>query len=228
MQVKLAQLRGDVSTAMVRQSDGTIIRLPGQSIAYIDLGQGDQIAPGLTFEVYDKADGVPAPGKEATELPQGKASLEVLRVGSTSSECRIIRLSPGEQLTEGDLIANLVYDKNTRYTFFVFGNFDLDRNGVPTASDQNVIKQLITQWGGKVAGDVNVATDFVVLGAEPVVPIFTEEEKADPINKQKLDAAEADLNAYKEVEAKAGELNIPIMNQNRFLYYVGYYDQAKR
>jgi hypothetical protein len=225
---RLASLRGNVSNAVITQSDGTIIRLPGDNLAYINLGAGDQIAPGLTFEVYDKSEGVPAPANDAAELPQGKASLEVLRVGSTSSECRIVRQTPGTQLTEGDLIANLVYDRNTKYTFFVFGNFDLDHNNVATASDANVIKQLITQWGGKISDKVNVGTDFVVLGVEPVVPAFTTQELEDPVNKKKLEDAQAEATAYQDILQNAGELNIPVMNQNRFLYYVGYYNQASR
>jgi hypothetical protein len=222
---RLAGLRGDVNKAVLTQADGTIIRMPGNSIAYIDLGAGDQIAPGLTFEVYDKADGVPVPASNSTELPQGKASLEVLRVGGNSAECRI---TPGQQLVEGDLIANLVYDRNTKYTFYVWGNFDLDHNGVATANDQNVMKQLITQWGGKIGNEINVNTDFLVVGAEPVVPNFTEEEKQDPVNQKKLEDATAEADAYAKLLEKAGELNIPVLNQNRFLYYVGYYEQARR
>jgi len=225
---RLTGLRGNVNNVVISQSDGSIIRLPGNNIAYIDLGAGDQIAPGLTFEVYDKADGVPPPSTDSAQLPQGKASLEVLRVGSTSSECRIVRLTPGEQLVEGDLIANLVYDRHTKYTFFVSGNFDLDNNGVATANDANIVKQLITQWGGKVGTAVNVNTDFVVVGAEPIVPTFTDEELQDPINKKKQEDATAEADAYSNLLQQAGELNIPVLNQNRFLYYVGYYDQARR
>ena len=75
---------------------------------------------------------------------------------------------------------------------------------------------------------VNVSTDFVVLGVEPVVPAFTTEELEDPVNKKKLEDAQAEQVAYQDILQTAGELNIPVMNQNRFLYYVGYYDQAKR
>src|SRR5450432_2228267 len=38
-------------------------------------------------------------------LPVGKASIEVIRVGATTSECRITRLSLGAALSEGDLVA---------------------------------------------------------------------------------------------------------------------------
>lgn len=229
VQQRLTSFRGSVDTQVVRQADGRIVRLAGDGICYIDLGSGDQISPGLTFEVYDKFEGVPAPSAaDEAALPVGKASLEVIRVGQTSSECRVVRTQPGKQLTEGDLISNLVYDRNTQYTFLVYGNFDLDRNNLATAAEGDVIRRLVTQWGGKLADKVTVDTDFVVMGKEPVLPAYTKEELDDPINRKRLDDATAERNAYEDVLNRARDLHIPVMNQNRFLYYVGYYAQSQR
>lgn len=226
---KLAQFRGGVETPTVRQADGRVVRLAGEGVVYIDLGAGDQISPGLTFEVYDKFQGVPAinPTDEAA-LPVGKASLEVIRVGNTSSECRVTRTQGGQQLTEGDLVANIVYDRNTRYAFMVYGNFDLDRNNVASPAEADVVRRLVTQWGGRLADQVNVDTDFVVLGREPVLPTFAQEELEDPINRKKMDDARAELDAYQKVIDRARDLHIPILNQNRFLYLIGFYNQARR
>ena len=126
-------------------------------------------------------------------------------------------------------IVNLVYDKNTKYNFLVYGNFDLDRNGVATPQDAEVIKRLVTQWGGNIVSDINVDTDFVVLGREPEIPTASRDElDDDPILKARYDAAVAESEAYAEISAKAREYRIPILNQNRFLYLIGYYNQAKR
>jgi hypothetical protein len=230
-QTKLAGLHIDASNAAVRQADGRIVRIPGSGICYINLGQGDHVTPGLTFEVYDKSEGVPGIPATATadeQLPQGKASIEITRVGTTSSECRIVRTSPGAVLTEGDVIANLVYDPNTKYNFFVYGKFDLAETGRPNDADAEVIKRLVTQWGGTVMDQVNVDTDFVVLGKEPELPSFSKEELDQPLNADKLAKAQAEVDKYHEIIQQARDLHIPVLNQNRFLYYVGYYDQAKR
>jgi hypothetical protein len=225
---RLNDIRVDPTKAVTRQPDGRIVRLPGNNICFIDLGSGHQVTPGLTFEIFDKIEGIPAPGDPTTEenLPTGKASIEVLRVGPTSSECRITRLSPGATLSEGDLVVNLVYDKNTKYNFLVYGNFDLDQNGVPTAQDTEVVKRLVTQWGGNIVNDVNVDTDFVLLGKEPVIP--DRPDPTDPIATAKYDAAVAESDAYAAIRDAAQKYRIPILNQNRFLYLVGYYEQAKR
>ena len=220
---------------IVRQADGEVVRVPGNDNVFINLGRGDQISPGLTFEVYDRFTGVPALGpdggtgtteEDESTLPQGKASIEVVRVGPQQSECRIVRQTQGQSVIERDIISNLVYDKNTKYNFVVFGDFDLDRNKVPTPGDAEVIKRLITQWGGQLQNAVNVNTDFVVLGAVPEVPPQDEDETATDIARR--EAAQKALDAYDEVRSQAIQLNIPIMNQGRFLYYVGYYEQAKR
>jgi hypothetical protein len=227
---KLGGKRANTADSVVRQADGAIVRVPGNNSVYINLGTGDQISPGLTFEVYDRVEGVPPIGDSATDenLPKGKGSIEVVRVGAGSSECRIINQQPGQVIHEGDIIANLVYDRNTKYQFYVYGDFDLDNNGVTVPQDAEIAKRLVTQWGGKVTDKINADTDFLVLGKEPTVLIPSKDEASDPIIQAKAQASQAAYDAYQEVKRQAIDYHIPILNQNRFLYYIGYYESAKR
>ena len=230
VQAKLAARRPDVTNATVRVADGELIRVPGNGICYINLGYGSGVSNGLTFEVYDKISGVPPIPPNVTgdeQLPVGKASIEIIHVGDNSSECRIVHTEPGAVLAEGDLIENLVYDAHQKYNFDVYGSFDLANTGRPNPADTEVIKRLVTQWGGKLTDKVNTNTDFLVLGAEPVLPEFSKDDLT-PENQDKLQKAQEALDRYQEVRQEAKSLNIPILNQNRFLYYVGYYDQASR
>jgi hypothetical protein len=225
---RLNGLRIDPSKAIVQRPDGKIIRIASGNDCFIDLGKGDGVTPGLTFEVYDKVEGIPAAGEASTEenLPVGKASIEVVEVGQGSSRCHINRRSLGTVLAEGDLIVNLVYDRNTKYNFVVHGNFDLDQNGNATPADAEVVKRLITSWGGKVVNDINVDTDFVVLGKEPAIP--EKPTEPDPLKQKEYEDAMAAYDQYQEMSKKARDYRIPILNQNRFLYLIGFYDQAKR
>lgn len=232
LQNRLDKYRVNPGDATLVQTDGQIVSIPGNGMVYINLGSGKQVVPGLTFEVYDQGIGMPRK-TEVDEtgdpvLPKGKAAIEVVRVGGSSSEARIIRQDTGTILAQGDLIANLVYDQNTKYNFVVYGKFDLDQNEKPTQTDAEVIKRLITQWGGKVSNDVSVSTDFVVLGSEPELPQFSREELQDVLNVAKLDAAQREVDAYQDVVQKARELGVPVLNQNRFLYFIGYYNLATR
>jgi hypothetical protein len=131
-------------------------------------------------------------------------------------------------LAEGDLIVNLIFDRNTKYNFVVYGNFDLDQNGEATPADADIVRRLITQWGGKVVDQVNVDTDFVVLGKEPVLRTYTSEERQDPFVQKAMADEQAALDAYIAVRDRATQLRVPVLNQNRFLYLIGYYNQAKR
>ncbi len=228
---KLAQYRMNTTESAVRRADGAISEVRKGNTVYITLGQGQEVSAGMTFEVYDKLEGIPAIGSNGLrddEMPIGKGSIEIVRVNAANSECRIVKATPGMTITDGDLIANLVYDQNVKFKFVVYGKFDLDRNGVATDKDTDVMKRLVTQWGSNVMDQVNVDTDFVVLGKEPVLPSFSTEDLTLPDNAKKLADAQAELDAYQKVKADARELHIPVLNQNRFLYFVGFYDQSKR
>jgi hypothetical protein len=228
---RLVGFRINTKEPIVQIADGHIARLPGNGQAYIDLGAGDQVVVGMTFEVYDKYTGIPALGQDGlreTDMPVGKASLEVMRVYAGSSECRIVRKTPGQEVVEGDFIANLVLDAKAKYNFVVYGEFDLDHNGVASTSDAEVVKQLITRWGGKIQTAVNSDTDFLIMGREPVIPELTEEQKQDPVEQKRLEEALAASNAFHDVVTKANQYHVPVMNQNRFLYFCGYYSQSPR
>jgi hypothetical protein len=227
---KLAQFRPDVKESIVRNVDATVTQVAPDSICYINLGYGDHVVTGMTFELYEKTDGVPRlnPGQSALDMTKGKASIEIISVGQNSSQCRVLRVSTGQTVSQGDLCVNIVYDKHIKPTFFVYGKYDMDGNGVATDGEAEIIKNLITRWGGRIAEKVDIDTDFVVMGKEPVVPLYTPEELESPINKAKKDEADAALKAYNDVRDSAVSIHIPVLNQNRFLYYTGYFDSSKK
>jgi len=229
LQNRLRELRQPVDQ-VVRQADAKIMRLAGDGVVYIDLGSGDQVTPGMSFEVFDRLEGIPKPGDATTDvnLPIGKASIELIKVSPGSSEARIVRKSPGMTVVEGDLCVNIVYDKATKYNFLVYGNFDLDRNGQATPQDADVIKRLVTSWGGAVTDKLNVDVDFLVMGKVPVIPDYTAEELDTPEKAFELKRKQEELAAYDDILARAMALNIPVLNQNRFLYFTGYYEQSGR
>ncbi len=227
--------RADTQNPTIRQADGTIRSVAQAGLVWISIGQADGVPPGMTFEVYDKNEGIPAQptdpqelNKEDVALPIGKASIEVIQVLPTTSQCRVTRTSYGTIVAMGDPIANLVYDKNTKFNFMIYGNFDMDQNGQPSPADGDIIKRLVTQFGGKLIEKVGVDTDFVVLGKEPEIPVIAPEDKEDPFEQKRLQDAQAALDAYLDIQKQATDLRIPVLNQNRFLYLVGYYSQAKR
>ena len=231
LRTQLAAIRIPVDQ-ILKAADGSIQQVAGETV-YINVGQGAGIAPGITFEVFDRNGMLPDPTVDSADpnkpMPKGKASIEVTRVLPGSSEARVIRSTPGQSIAVGDPIVNLVYDRNTKLDFLVYGKFDLNRDGRADDADADVIRRLVTQWGGGVVDNVGVGTDFVVLGQEPTVPAYTEQElNDDPYKRFLLQQAEQEVDAYNATRDKAEALSIPILNQPRFLYFVGYYDLAGR
>ena len=229
LQTKLRDIRQPVDQVL-RQADAKILRTVGDGVVYLDLGTGDQVVPGMSFEVFDRIEGIPRPGDPTNDenLPKGKGSIEIIRVMPGSSEARIVRQTPGQTVVEGDVLVNVAYDRAIKYNITVYGNFDLDRNGQPTATDADVIKRLVTQWGGRVADTLTVDTDFLVIGKVPEIPNYSQEELDRPEVQFEVENKKKELTAYDDVLARAIELNIPVLNQNRFLYFSGYYEQSAR
>lgn len=227
---KLAGRRIQVEDAMIRRPEGEIATISDADTVYINLGQGDQIVPGMTFEVYDKTLPMPKLGgvEDDENPPVGKASIEVTHVLLNGSECHVTHVEPGQQIVQGDRILNIVYDRNVKFNFYVYGDFDISRSGRPTPGGADLIKRLILQWGGAIDPKLDVQTDFVVVGAPPDVPAYSADDLQDPLNAQNLANAKRASEAYDRVIEKAAALHVPILNQTKFLYFTGYYDLALR
>lgn len=208
-----------------KEPDGTILStIPSDNLVTIDLGQNDHILLGLTFEVYDKKTGV---SRDQFGDFRGKATVEVVKVKPDSSECRIVRTERGKPIFDGDLVANLVYDKYRTYRFYVYGNFDIDNDGRPSSTDTRRIKSMIEQWGGIVSNEFGYDVDFLVLGSKPEVPRAPEggQDIRTPEQIAAEAAIQAELLKHTQLEGDARLLRIPVLNQNRFLSLIGFYER---
>lgn len=227
---------------LASQIDGRVVSVtPEENIVYIDLGLGDHLVLGMTFEVFDVERGVEV-GPDGE--PRGKASIEVIDLGENSSTARIVRGSISRPIVAGDIIANAVYDKTRVYRFYVFGEFNLDGQGEPSYTDYDTVVSLIRKWGGEVANPTErerrmtsllgkktaaglllpLNTDFLVIGEEPEVPApIAPGAAADPREVQKAIAAKKKWETYLQLRREAQELSVPLINQHRFLALIGYY-----
>jgi HAMP domain-containing protein len=217
---------------MTLESDGRVVDVdPRESVVFINLGRNDRLILGMTFEVFDATTGV------QTEITQngrrihtgGKAKIEVIRFSDSGETaiCRVVRKSYGQPVVSGDLISNIVYDKNRTFRFFVYGDFDLNQDGFSTPIERERIENLIKQWGGEVidADELPVDTDFLVLGENVQYPEPLPQNP--PPTQAQVDewqARVAEFKRYAELTGLATELSIPVLNQNRFLTLIGFYE----
>jgi Skp family chaperone for outer membrane proteins len=199
---------------IVRKPDGEVREVHAQdNLVYINIGSKDRVTEGLRFTVYPYT-GIPDTGV-------GKAIVEVTNIGEDVSECRIIQQSKDDPIIVGDLVANVVYHVLRTYSFVVEGAFDLNSTGEPTMLGNKAIKDLVRRYGGKLMNDVDVDTDYVVLGdrpSQPRKPADTDTREIWELYERRL----KDFKRYQEVEDSAKSHQIPRLGGKRFLDLVGY------
>ncbi|MBN1807353.1 MAG: hypothetical protein JW837_19055 [Sedimentisphaerales bacterium] len=208
----------------IREPDGQIILLDEASrIVHLDIGSKNKVYPGLTFGVYDRNVPIPSDGKS-------KAEVIVFNVDENISVARIVTSDIRNPILRGDIVANLVWSKDQTNLFVVAGDFDLDFDELNDREAERKISGLIDVWGGKVQEEVTINTDFIVLGTPPqVLPRPTYDQIAiDSLAMEKYEKSLQKLERYKKVKEQSEKLQIPLLSYERFLYLIGYKNQASR
>ncbi|MEM9415649.1 MAG: hypothetical protein AAGA29_09260 [Planctomycetota bacterium] len=225
---ELEELKNELIFPDVTAADGEILSVfnsGGQ--LFINRGRKQGVMLGLTFEVFGANEVI-----QLSEIgaPRGKATIEVYDLQDDTATCRVVRRSRGAQIVAGDVIANIVYDPNKVFTFYVFGSFDIEYDGGP--NDIARIRNLVTEWGGLLAeleideDELPVLSpqiDFLVLGQTPEFP--EEPDTLDPEEIRVWQALRREYEAYQALMDDAKRMRIPILNQNRFIDLVGYYER---
>jgi hypothetical protein len=220
---ELELIRGDVLVNKTAQPDGKVASLlQTDNLVYINRGQVQHVIPGMTFEVFAPNQAIKP--DEYNDL-RGKATLEVVNVQDNTATARIVRTAPGTSVVAGDLIVNLAYDPDQTFRFHSFGDFDLDNTGKPTPLDKKRIDSLVARYGGQLMSELTYQTDYLVLGNTPPLPDPLPSGVTDPETIAAHVAATQKYERYQQLVSEARSLKIPILNQNRFLALVGYYER---
>jgi len=206
------------------QPDGKILLVDDAAgVVHINIGSDSRVYKGLTFSVYDTSTPI-------QNNPAGKAEIEVYELTPKFSVARIVKSDPRNPVTTNDLVANLVWDAAKPKVFVLCGEFDLNKDGMADMDAVQRISDLIGRWGGKVAENVSVDTDFVIAGRVPHVPEkpTLEDLEMDPLAQEKHDAAQVRLARYNRVKDLATSLMVPVFTYNNFLSLIGYNTQVSK
>ncbi len=198
------------ATARVFEADGKIVRLAaGSRIGYINLNRNDGVFNNLTFSVFD-------PLEISKDNAQPKGFIKITNVMEDASEVTITSFRKNDPIIEGDVLTNVVYDRNRRFHFAVVGRFDLANTG---HDDTEAVKQMIQRYGGRLDDKITVHTDYLVVGADPLsaAPSVIASPQTDVRSKQ-LQQAQVEMGDATEF---ARRYWIPVLNQNRFLSLIG-------
>ena len=216
---KLDAIKGDPNIVVqAYEPDAQIVRVDLQNgIVYLDAGINNRVYRGLTFAIYDRNRPVP-------EDSEGKAEIEVFQVADRVSAARIVKSDKNNPIVKDDIVANLIWDREGTNLFVVAGEFDYNNDGRVEPDGDERIVELIERWGGEVVDEITVDVDFLVIGEEPQ-PLSrpTQEDlDTDPMAQQRYEASIKQTQAYTETLEKAVKLGIPVFNQKRFMYLIGY------
>ena len=201
--------------------DGTVLEIGTGNEVFIDRGSDDRIILGMRFDIYDSSSQL-RPDSEGN-YPMGKASIEVIKVGKTTSTAKIIRSNSRQPIVRDNIIVNPIYDPNYNYSFLVHGNFDADGDGNPDASNK-FIADIINNWGGVIvedSGELPGDLDFLVLGIAPKKPIHRPGKNATIAMYDEYARQQKAYKDYKHLLEQAQTAKIPVLSPNRLFVLTG-------
>lgn len=189
----------------------------------LDIGRDQKVQLGMTFSVFRANELVKLEDNPDLE-PQ--AIVEVYELFDNTAAARVVEIQRGARIAQGDAAVNIAFDADRVFKFYVFGDFDVDGDGQANPADADVIKSQVRQWGGALADKIDYSVDYLVLGTPPALPReLTGAERADPVRIREFNEQKQKYNTYRGLLAEARRYTIPVLNQNRFLDLVGYYER---
>ncbi|MEM1108889.1 MAG: hypothetical protein AAGH99_09395 [Planctomycetota bacterium] len=109
-------------------------------------------------------------------------------------------------------------------TIYVFGTFDLDKDGKPDPNGYELITDIAERLGHNTADELNDSVTLAVIGDEPDIPTQPSDEQA-PILMKEYRSALDSYQAYQSSLRTTADLGIPVINQTRFLNQAGYFTE---
>ncbi len=181
---------------------------------FIDIGSNRRVVPGMTFELFDDAAGIVAAANNST---RGKASIQVTKVGDTTSTCRVLRAAGSRPIVKDDVAANAVFNPDYKFKFLVHGKFDVNGDGKPTTGEADYIGSRIREWGGEVIASDTLTgdLDFLVLGVQPPFPAPLPSDATEAQTLSYTDQRNA-RESYDRFFQTASDAQIPVLNWARF------------
>jgi hypothetical protein len=228
-----AQVRFDEKSPKVLRAD------VNSDTVFIDVGEGDRVTPGLTFNVYERG-----PGGKPSLSP--KASIEVIgTVGKGVSMARIKRVAKpeigrvkkdGNQATfeeeeywitdprdfwknrnpiqKDDLLNNPAYSRDRVIHVFLAGMFDLDGDGT---DDLGTLRRWLQERGAEVDGYLDPASQYETKGRMDYQTEYMIRGVV-PVG----GAAGGVRSQFEKLEEDAKKKGIRVMDLRRFLAEMGF------
>ena len=172
--------------------DGEVVSVSDElPLGWIDIGARQRLAVGTSFDVFDGDPGARRfKGRcHVTSTERNRAEVEITDV--------VDRFDP---IVAGDILVNPLYDPNGERNAVLLGRFD----GLHSQNDLGVLLEGI---GVHVQSDLDLTTDFLIVGGE----LYTDEE-GEPLE---TPTQPSEMSAYRDAQA-AGVVILPISDLRRY------------
>ena len=215
--------------------DARIVRLERSTgNVYLDIGEDQNLRPGVTFTVYDKDKVGPSGGDNSAK----KGSVEVTSVGRYTSEARILEISGDEPFSKGDPVFSPAWSAGRTSKFAFVGMIDLDGDG-QTAGERDRLRRVLADAGAEFSVYIDDDGNWVDGDGDPqtnrpidaetrmlvLAPIPDPTSVADPARQK----AYNQMREYKTQLLDQARLNgVPFKSLNEFLESIGYVPQRRR
>ena len=156
-------------------------------------------------------------------MPAGKASIEIVKVGVTTSTAKVKRSTANQPILKNNVLVNAIYDPNYVFSFLVHGVFDADGDGNPETTN-TFVKNRIKGWGGVVVEDNGLLPgdlDFLVLGIAPNEPMSKPRRDASDSMLENYATRQRAYRDYVRLLEKARAANVPVLTENRLNILTG-------
>lgn len=128
--------------------DGVVRGADGSGTVFISIGSETMLRRGTRFKVMES-------GKGGAMIEKGW--ITVTNTSNGQSRCAIDSQVPGREIEAGDMIFNPIFDANREVRFTILGD-------LPGKYNKETAVRILGKLGAKVEDNVNIRTDFLVLG----------------------------------------------------------------
>jgi hypothetical protein len=188
------------ATGAVLHSDGVISGVGADGMLKINIGIGEHVTPGMTFEIYEERATLPSVATFGEHNSGSKGWIEVVSVANGSSTCRVVKHDGSAPPRAGDQVFNFIFARGRQNHFGVAGDFAMAKRETLTA--------LIEKWNGVVDDAVGPRTDYLILGSVP--------------------GEDAARRSYETARSQAEQLKVPVVSEERFNLLIRYYDPSRK
>ena len=225
----------DLDTGRFTTPSGKIVNTePRTGLVVVNIGKNDNLRPGVTFTVYDKD----LVGPSGADNTAAKGKIEIVRVGTRTSEARVLEKPPGVAFTPQDPIHSPIWSPGRKARVAFVGLIDLDGDGSYLGERDRLnrilnangaeISVFVDDEGAWIDGDGDPSTNRPIDQTTEMLVLADTPDPAETPDPKGKEVARKILEAQRELRKQAFQNGVNVVTLRTFLESVGYQPKRRR